>query len=603
MGLTVNGGSPRYCNSSRRAFLFRRKRTSEIGRGPSLCVRLGARNFFSGTQLVYSLRPSCTNLRFHSTGLFSRYLFFVCAASAQSSGGNQAAISTISAAMPAPRPTDVVGVVLAGGVNERFAPLATPAFPKALAPVAQKRAIFYPLLSLARAGIARACVIASPDSVDTIREYVVAVVRTDPLLASLTVDVVAGCGDSVGSADVLREMDLEHAGGGNAHVLVVTADLISDCALSPLVDAHFAAGASCTVLLSENCAPAANAAGVDDLDAGSKAGLKGGKGGKVAKCGKKEKGGKPGEEYDPELYAIVDGSGRRLLGLVDEVNLPVDSILRIRPAILQRFPDLTVRADLGDAHVYLFAPWILSHLLPARPSISNVRLELVPYLARRQFTLGRGASTEDWADAIPGGEGSDVKVELFVVPFGGFVRRVNIPETYLSTSLKVASGALTRHLCGDGADLLPVGSHSRDAGKKGGKKGAAGSKPAKGESPFATAGERTNVSPDSFVGPNCSAGDKASVKKSCLSNDVRLGAGVKLNGCVVLESATIEDGVNLSGCVIAANGVVGKDSILKNCRVAPEISVPEATEAEGKEFAGAGEQADTSGFMDSFEFS
>lgn len=503
--------------------------------------------------------------------------------------------------MPAPAPADVVGVVLAGGVNERFAPLASPSFPKALVAVTQRPALFYPLLSLARTGVSRVCIVASPDSIDAIREYV-SDVGKDPLLAALAVNVVAGVGDSLGTADVLRELDLEDVGGGSAHLLVVTADLVTDCSLSPLVHAHFAAGASCSVLLSEGCPPPANAS-VDNVDTDSKLGAKAGKGGKGGKGGKKEKsGGKGGEEYEPELYVTVDGSGRRLLGLVDEVDLPDDSIVHIRPALLHRFPDLTVRADLVDAHVYMLAPWILSHLLPARPNISNVRLELVPYLARRQFTLGRRASAEEWSDAIPCGKRGDVRVELFVVPFGGFVRRVNTPEMLLRTSLDVASGALARHLEQDGATASPGGSTLRDAGKKAGKKGGAGSKPAKGESPFVTAGERTNVSPDSFVGPNCTAGDKASVKKSCLSKDVRLGAGVKLNGCVVLDGATIEEGVNLSGCVVAAHCVVGKNSVLKNCRVAPEITVPEATEAEGKDFCVASEEVDT-GYMDSFEFS
>lgn len=481
--------------------------------------------------------------------------------------------------MPVPRPSPVAGVVLAGGETPGLAPLTSHAHPKALLDVAGNPALFYPLLSLHRAEVTHVTVLTTPAAAPAITAYAAALPAP---LSALAVSVVA-VPPGAGSADALRALP-----SSAAHALVVPADLVADCALAPLIDAHFAASASCSVLLAEACAPAADTAADAPL----------GNGGSKRRVGKQAKSAAgAAATYEPELYATVDGGGARLLALVDDGELEDDGVLRVRAPLLRRFPDLCVRADLRDPHVYLLAPWVVQELLPARRAIVSLRLDLVPYVARRQFALGRCARAEGWT--LPAGAEGDVRVRVEVVPYGGFVTRVNTPDAFLSAVLDVAGGALAPHLDGGAAAVATAG----QAGKKGGKKKGGGDKSTLVASPFAQAGERTNVSADSRVGADCTAGDRASVKKSCVSDGVVLGAGVKVNGCALLKGVRIGDATTLAACVVSVDAVVERGCVLKNCRVAPGVCVPEGTEAEGKDFTGAAEVSDLSGFMDAFEFS
>jgi translation initiation factor eIF-2B subunit gamma len=175
---------------------------------------------------------------------------------------------------------------------------------------------------------------------------------------------------------------------------------------------------------------------------------------------------------------------------------------------------------------------------------------------------------------------------LVIAPFGAYLRRIHSPAMFLATSIDVAAGALNQNLVESG-------------GKKKGKA-------VKLASPFETVGERVTVSADSRVGAGSTAGDKTSVKKSCVGHDVELGAGVKLNGCVILGGAMVGSGANLSGCIVCSNASIGDGAILKDCRVAAGVLVPEGTEATGQNFSALHEgvrlEGDEDGFDDAFEF-
>jgi translation initiation factor eIF-2B subunit gamma len=459
-------------------------------------------------------------------------------------------------------------IILAGGAGRGLAPLPCTTCCKPLLPVRGEPMLHYALRAALRAGAWRVTVVAPPGHVEDVSACVRACKdgtsrKTDQVAgAAPRVAVVAVAGEEgVDSADALRavigqrSMGEDVAGENAPHTLVIPGDLVTNADLEAVVRAHFESRASCTVAL-------AHASGV------------------------------PGPKFTPQVHTIIDPSGSRLLGIVEDEELE-RAILRVRMPLLQRFPELAVRADLEDSHIYIFAPWVVQRLLPTLPQISSVKLDLIPYLARRQFSLARQAHLGAWESELPQGAAGDVKVALHVLPEKTYIHRTNTVRTYLSTSLDVATGILDQSTTGDAAG--GDGSGVAPAHGKEKKKG----KPAKGgASPFDTVGERVNVSVDSYVGMRSSAGDRTTVKKSCVGGSVSLGAGVKVNGTVILDDVVVNDGASLAGCVVGAGAVIGKGCTLKDCRVAFGVLVEDDTHAVGEDMTGV-----RSAIMDDFEFS
>jgi translation initiation factor eIF-2B subunit gamma len=481
--------------------------------------------------------------------------------------------------MPSPSVSTVHAVILAGGDGSRMFPLCGESSPKALLTVANVPLLHYALDSLSRAGISSATVISSAPHTAAICD---AVAAFKPIAGSAKPECAVVERDPAhGTADALRALP---AAGGNVHTLVVSSDLVTDLDLSSIFADHFVSGASCTVLLTEARPSLATVTAAGEAAASAKGCKRNVKPVKGALA--------PESDFKPAIYATIDPSGQRLLGLVGDTDLEDGAALRVRPTLLRRFPSVYMRADLADPHVYLLAPWVVRGLLPARPQISSVRFDLIPYLARRQFTLAAALRSGNrpeacWATSLPACANDDIVLRLSVASFGGFAWRINSAAQFLAIGLDVAAGALSK--------ATPYGKEN--------KKG----KPSRTASPFETVGERTNVSSDSLVGAKCTAGDKASVKKSCVGDAVLLGAGVKLNGCVIAGNSTIGNDANLSACVVCSGASIGTGSILKDCRVDAGVSVPQETRATGRDFSDLQdtgvEEGGNGGFDDAFEFS
>ena len=53
--------------------------------------------------------------------------------------------------------------------------------------------------------------------------------------------------------------------------------------------------------------------------------------------------------------------------------------------LFDRFPNMSIHANLVDAHVYIFAHWVLK-LLADQPALSSIKLGWVPFLVQAQFS-------------------------------------------------------------------------------------------------------------------------------------------------------------------------------------------------------------------------
>lgn len=430
----------------------------------------------------------------------------------------------------------VSAVVLAGGPGSRLEPIVSDEHPKALLPVATKPLIHHPLSTLLQNRVGDVTVVAAAPYTDLVKKSVAdfrAQNRLDENDPEFTQKHrVVERAEEHDTADVLRALFADGTPNGH-HVLVMSTDLVTNANLDRLFKCHFMKQASCSAYMIPVPTEEDNTDG-------------------------------------PEVYITTDPVSDRLLAVEVDSDLENGRNITLRPTLLARFPTVRVRSDLRDLHVYMFAPWVLERLLIERPQISNVRYDLVPYLARRQFTLSRQAAESTWGEHVPrvrGQSEANVGVYCAIASSGTIAYRLNTLSRYQSTTLDLAAQ--------QAAILSPA---------------------------FASAGERTNLSKDSFVGAACTAGTRTSVKKSFLGNNVVLGDQVKLNKCIVLDDAVIEQQSNLTGTIVGPRATIGPNCTLKDCRVGADVEVSEATSAEGRDL-GTGMAPETGeDLMDDFEF-
>ncbi len=402
----------------------------------------------------------------------------------------------------------VKAVVFAGGQGSRLAPLVTEDVPKSLLPVANRPALFYSLIALLRAHIDNITVVTSAASFAPVSEYLKGAFLDDALVKPLNPPDIAIHESAPGddTADVLRELP-----PSSMDYLVLSGDIVGDVGVHDLIRHHQLTNAVCTTSLHVN--------------------------------------------EDADTYVLTTEDESRLLGLFYGTDLD-SGTLGVPGRLLKRFPRLRLRKDVADIHAYVLSAWTVEKLLEARPAISSVRYDLVPYLARRYLKLARE-------------KGEEVFVGMRIVD--GFIERVNSVSALLATNIAVAKGVLN----------APPAKTEKSKGKV---------KPAAPK--LAKKGDKTNVGVECAVGACVEAGDRTSVKKSVLGDGVILGKQVKLNGCVVGKDAEIADGCNLNGTFVSEGSTIEPGCKLKDCTIAPGVTVPEDTEASGRAFAGISNEED-----------
>lgn len=100
---------------------------------------------------------------------------------------------------------------------------------------------------------------------------------------------------------------------------------------------------------------------------------------------------------------------------------------------------------------------------------------------------------------------------------------------------------------------------------------------------------------DSLIASNTTLNQHCSVKQSCIGSNCIIGAGARIQGCVIMDGAQISEKSVISGCVIGKKAVVGKGVTLKDCEVADGKDIPEGTEAKNEKFLVGGLDEDFGG--------
>lgn len=236
--------------------------------------------------------------------------------------------------------TGLKAVVFAGGSGSRLAPLVTPEVPKALLPVANRRALSHSLDLLSRANISDITIVVSRDYSEAVSAFLKS--------ASQSINIVVSANDiSDDTADILR--DNIPKSKYPCDYVVLSGDIVGDLPLADIVRRHRKSRASATVVLRE-------------LD--------------------------PADRETKSSYVVLDGAEDRLLAVYYESD--VQGEVKIRRSLLQRFPQLKMRPRISDAHTYVISSDIVNEIAE---DISSVKYELIPHIVRKQFRKDHKIST------------------------------------------------------------------------------------------------------------------------------------------------------------------------------------------------------------------
>jgi len=412
-------------------------------------------------------------------------------------------------------------VVLAGGVGKHFGVLADKSHPKALLSVGNRPLLSYPVEALEKAGFTDAIVVtAGDDTAKSVSKF------AENYTGKLQMQVVPVPEDA-GTATALRAI-ADRITSNN--LLVLSGDLITDVSLAYLAGKHCANGATATVLLA-NCR--------QNVEAET---------------------GKPAPPVD---FIGLDASGDRLLFCASAKTVKRE--IKVRRSIISHKEQMDLRADLIDAHLYLFSKAALE-TLEKHPDFTSLKEHLVPYLARRQFAP---------ADPPPADKPSgDGKPELAALPratSGVFVEvvaekkyafRVNSVPAFCDANREVSTLGEAAHLTGY---TLSQYDNVVDA--------------------TAQLGQRATVGSACIVGERCVIGDKCSIKRSVIGRNTKLGNNVKVMSSVIGENVTIEDGCHIQNSVVSNNAVLQERCSLRDCQVAPAFMLEAGLECRSEALA------------------
>lgn len=245
--------------------------------------------------------------------------------------------------MPLTTTPEFQAVILASiSDGDTLAPM-TNTLPLALLPVANRPLISYQLELLARSHSFKQVLVLTTDRwLPQLSTWV-----TESYKGPLQVELLV-VPDEAGSAQALHHI--------KAHLVtdfvVLAGDVITDLPFQRMADLHRLQGAGVTALFHESAPREAGVA-------------------------------KKAKDLDGIDFVGIDERGQRLLSLEAAADCE-DNTITVSQSLLRAYPHVTLRTDLVDAHVYIFARWALE-VLGLKEHFVSAKFELLPYLVRKQF--------------------------------------------------------------------------------------------------------------------------------------------------------------------------------------------------------------------------
>jgi translation initiation factor eIF-2B subunit gamma len=413
----------------------------------------------------------------------------------------------------------------------------TEELPAALLPVANRPLISFQLELLERAQSFSQVLVVTTEQWKTVLGTWLSERYKGPLEVKL--EIVP---DDAGSADSLRHIRAKLT----TDFVLMAGDVITDVPFQRMADQHRLQGAAATALFRE--APAREAG--------------------VAKKAK---------DLDGIDFVGVDETGQRILSLEAAADSADSGIVSISQSMLRKYPPVTLRTDLVDAHVYIFSHWVLD-VLEMKPHFSSAKFELLPYLVRKQFLqkdnlppshaqphgMAEAGPPSADADASPRVSGlamasansarrqlshaADFRCCCYLLPRGtAYCQRASTLKEYTQANLDVSrESRLT---------LYEPAANPESALPKDGN--------------FVL----RSCDKDCTVGESVEVGGRSAIKKSCIGPHCRIGSGVKITNCILMDHVVIGDKVTMQNSIVCGNAEVREGASLKDVQVASGVSI------------------------------
>jgi translation initiation factor eIF-2B subunit gamma len=201
-------------------------------------------------------------------------------------------------------------------------------------------------------------------------------------------------------------------------------------------------------------------------------------------------------------------------------------------------------------------------VLDLKPHFSSAKFELLPYLVRKQFLstanlslpqqqhhLGQALSMSSSVAAARATRtaGSDrVRCCCFVVPHdAGYCMRACSIAAYMQANLDICRGSTAQFdKAAEPNEMVKEGNFVLKS-----------------------------ISADSARGAKVEVGARSSIKKSAVGNHCKIGAGVRLANCVLMEGVVVHDKVNMSNCILCKGAEVLEGASLKDAQVGSNVTV------------------------------
>eukprot|EP00730_Choanoeca_flexa_P012821 TRINITY_DN4652_c0_g1_i1.p1 TRINITY_DN4652_c0_g1~~TRINITY_DN4652_c0_g1_i1.p1 ORF type:complete len:481 (+),score=86.69 TRINITY_DN4652_c0_g1_i1:104-1444(+) len=446
---------------------------------------------------------------------------------------------------------------MAAGPGSRMYPLSAKGG-KALMPMCNIPLVCYALSILEKAQFSEVIMVAPKSAVNEILTHTEGVFKINLIVHGLD------DGHELGTADVLRQLD--HL--IKTDFLVLSADTISNVPLHLLADVHRSHASAVTCLLAQGPKR------TDDERRAER---------KRLKQFEDVKGLKDFIGLEPSTGRVIFHSS--------EADLVDTEGIRLRRRTLRNHPQVVLRGDLLDAHLYIFARWVIDYL-KANEYISTIKGELIPDLVHRQFSKPKEDDSKDVfnfvptpkADALLRADEDNQQTKSFgcyayVVPAHTITKPHDDPNAYFvsraNTSTNYTDLNHVVHKYFDSLYPLPGSS-------------------------FVAVAANANVEAAQF-GAECIIGagtevGKSTLKRSIVGCHTKIGDKCKLTNCVILDHVVIEDGTVLNNCVVCSNALVGAKCSLSNCRVAAKFQVPAERKATNEAFDAAVFDSDSFSF-------
>mmetsp|Transcript_16739 Transcript_16739/g.43438 ORF Transcript_16739/g.43438 Transcript_16739/m.43438 type:complete len:450 (-) Transcript_16739:101-1450(-) len=420
-------------------------------------------------------------------------------------------------------------VVMAGGHGNRMSPLST-STPKALLPICNVPMVIYTLKMLERHRFSTVILVTREGAAKDLR------LGMDQHSVQIEIDLVSLPDESdMGTVEALRLIKEKIT----TDFVVISGDLITDFELHNLADLHRLHDASATCLLKA-------------LPEKTEAEL-------AAKVKAVERG-----MVD---YVGIEPRSSKLILFENEENLP-DDTLAMRKSVLSRHPRFKIHRDLLDAHLYIFAKWVIDFVVEDR-SISTIKGELLPFLVRKQFTSfdepsPRAAALQKVLLGAPavGGKSVEVRCLGHVLPSlpgeaDVLCVRANTTQLYSEVNRMIIP---RWHQLLDVADpsKMPMIDKTME---------------------LADPKDRAKrIGSDVMVAAGCKFGAKIQIKRSIIGSHCTMGAKVSIADSIVMGHVTIGDGCTIKNSIISSNVHIGDGSSLDRVQIGTAYEVaPKST--------------------------